>query len=36
MTLKVVWSAQARSQLIATLTYIAKDDPHSAAFTLIT
>jgi plasmid stabilization system protein ParE len=31
MTLKVVWSAQARSQLIATLTYIAKDDPHSAA-----
>jgi plasmid stabilization system protein ParE len=36
MTLQVVWSAQARSQLIATLTYIAKDDPHSAAFTHIT
>jgi plasmid stabilization system protein ParE len=34
MTLQVVWSAQARSQLIATLTYIAKDDPSSAALVL--
>jgi plasmid stabilization system protein ParE len=30
MTLEVVWSAQARSQLIATLTYISKDDPPTA------
>ena len=34
MTLQVVWSAQARSQLIATLTYIAKDDPPTAALVL--
>ena len=31
MTLTVVWSHQARNQLIATLSYIAKDDPQSAA-----
>ena len=31
MTLTVIWSAQARNQFIATLTYIAKEDPHSAA-----
>ena len=30
MTLTVVWSTQARNQLIATLTYIAKEDPLSA------
>ena len=34
MTLQVGWSAQARSQLIATLTYIAKDDPPTAALVL--
>ena len=27
MTLTVVWSVQARSQFVATLTYIAKEDP---------
>ncbi len=30
MTLTVVWSVQARNQFIATLTYIAKEDPPSA------
>ena len=30
MTLTVVWSVQARSQFIATLTYIANEDPLSA------
>ncbi len=30
MTLTVVWSAQARNQFLATLTYIAKEDPQSA------
>ena len=30
MTLKIVWSVQARTQFIATLTYIAKEDPQSA------
>jgi plasmid stabilization system protein ParE len=30
MTLTVVWSTQARNQFIATLTYIAKEDPLSA------
>jgi len=27
MTLTVVWSAQARNQFVATLTYIAKEEP---------
>ena len=27
MTPTIVWSAQARNQFIATLTYIAKEDP---------
>ncbi len=31
MTLAVVWSVQARKQFIATLSYIAKEDPQSAA-----
>lgn len=31
MTLTVVWSAQARNQFIATLAYIANEDPLSAA-----
>lgn len=30
MTLTVIWSAQARNQFIATLAYIAKEDPLSA------
>lgn len=30
MTLTVVWSVQARSQFIGTLTYIANEDPLSA------
>jgi plasmid stabilization system protein ParE len=30
MTLTVVWSAQARNQFIASLTYIAKEDSLSA------
>ena len=30
MTLTVVWSVQARNQFIATLTYIAKEDPLTA------
>jgi len=30
MTLTIVWSAQARNQFVATLTYIAKEDPLSA------
>lgn len=30
MTLPVVWSVQARNQFVATLTYIAKEDPLSA------
>ena len=30
MSLTVVWSAQARSQFVATLAYIAKEDPLSA------
>ena len=30
MTLTVVWSVQARNQFLATLTYIAKEDPQSA------
>ena len=30
MTLTVVWSAQARNQFVATLTYIAKEDPLTA------
>ena len=30
MTLTVVWSVQARNQFVATLTYIAKEDPLSA------
>jgi plasmid stabilization system protein ParE len=30
MTLTVVWSAQARNQLVATLTYIAKEDALTA------
>lgn len=30
MSLSVVWSVQARNQFIATLTYIAKEDPLSA------
>jgi plasmid stabilization system protein ParE len=30
MTLTVVWSSQARNQFVATLTYIAKEDPLSA------
>ncbi|MCF8210017.1 MAG: type II toxin-antitoxin system RelE/ParE family toxin [Rhodoferax sp.] len=30
MNLSVVWSVRARNQLIATLTYIAKEDPLSA------
>lgn len=30
MSLTVIWSVQARNQLVATLTYIAKDDPLSA------
>jgi hypothetical protein len=27
MTITVVWSAQARNQFVASLTYIAKEDP---------
>ncbi|OGB66228.1 type II toxin-antitoxin system RelE/ParE family toxin [Rhodoferax sp.] len=34
MTLTVVWSVQARNQFIATLTYIAKEDPLSAEMVL--
>ena len=34
MTLKIVWSVQARTQFIATLTYIAKEDPQSATLVL--
>ncbi len=30
MTLTVVWSVQARNQFVATLTYIANEDPLSA------
>jgi len=30
MTLTIVWSAQARNQYLATLAYIAKEDPFSA------
>lgn len=30
MTLTVVWSVQARNQFVATLTFIAKEDPLSA------
>ena len=30
MTLMVVWSVQARNQFVATLTYIAKEDPLAA------
>lgn len=30
MTLAVIWSVQARNQFIATLTYIATEDPLSA------
>jgi plasmid stabilization system protein ParE len=30
MTVTVVWSAQARNQFIATLTYIANEDPLTA------
>ena len=30
MTLSVVWSVQARNQFVATLTFIAKEDPLSA------
>ena len=30
MSLRVVWSVQARNQFIATLTYIAKEDPLTA------
>ena len=30
MTLTVVWPAQARNQFVATLTYIAKEDPLTA------
>ena len=30
MTLTVVWSIQARNQFIATLAYIAHDDPLTA------
>jgi plasmid stabilization system protein ParE len=30
MTLTVVWSVQARNQFVATLTYIAKEDPLTA------
>ena len=30
MSLTVVWSTQARDQFVATLNYIAKEDPHSA------
>jgi plasmid stabilization system protein ParE len=30
MTLAVVWAVQARNQFIATLTYIAKEDPLTA------
>ena len=30
MTLTVVWSVQARNQFVATLTYIAKEDPLNA------
>ena len=30
MTLTVVWSVQARNQFVATLAYIAKEDPVSA------
>jgi len=30
MTLTVVWSVQARNQFVATLAYIAKEDPSSA------
>ncbi|MBK6591239.1 MAG: type II toxin-antitoxin system RelE/ParE family toxin [Burkholderiales bacterium] len=30
MTLTVAWSVQARNQFVATLTYIAKEDPLSA------
>jgi plasmid stabilization system protein ParE len=30
MTLRVDWSVQARNQFVATLTYIAKEDPLSA------
>jgi plasmid stabilization system protein ParE len=30
MTLTVVWSAQARNQFVASLTYIAQEDPQTA------
>lgn len=30
MTLTVIWSVQARNQFVATLAYIAKEDPQSA------
>ena len=30
MTLTVVWSKQAQQQFVATLTYIAKEDPLTA------
>ena len=30
MTLTIVWSAQARNQFVATLTYIAKEDSLTA------
>ena len=30
MALTVVWSVQARNQFLATLTYLAKEDPQSA------
>lgn len=30
MTLTIVWSVQARNQLLATLTHIAQEDPLSA------
>lgn len=34
MTLVIAWSAQARNQLVATLAYIAKEDPLTAGLVL--
>ena len=34
MSLTVVWSTQARDQFVATLNYIAKEDPQSANFVI--
>jgi plasmid stabilization system protein ParE len=34
MTLTIIWSVQARNQFVATLAYIAKEDPRSAELVL--